>query len=124
MTNALSQASSDLAAVEAAVRDYIEGWYEGDVERMDRSLHAGLVKRIPGGEEPDSLREVTRARMLELAADGGGRAPAGDFEIMVDDVSIDIATVRLMSLEYLDYLHLAKTADGWKITNVLFHIRD
>lgn len=35
----------------------------------------------------------------------------------------DMDTVRVVSPEYLDYLHLVKTPAGWKIANILFHIR-
>ena len=114
-------ASSDVTDVEAIARDCIEGWYTGNVERMDRALHAELVKRIPVGDAPGSLREVTKARMVEMTADGGDDTPDVEFEILIDDISTDIATVRVVSAEYLDYLHVAKTSDGWKIVNVLFH---
>lgn len=116
--------SPDVAQVEAIARDYIEGWYTGDVDRMDRALHDELVKRIPEGEHPGSIREVTKKRMLDLTARGGGELIDPEFEILIDDVATDIASVRLLSPEYLDYLHIAKTSDGWKIINVLFHTRD
>ena len=116
--------SPDVAEVEAIARDYIEGWYSGDVVRMDRALHDDLVKRIPGDEHPESIREVTKKRMLALTAQGGGELIDPEFEILVDDVAEDIATVRVLSPEYLDYLHIAKTSEGWKIVNVLFHTRD
>ncbi len=119
----LQHASSDAAEIEAIVRDYIEGWYAGDVERMDRALHPELAKRIPGSEDPDALREVTKARMLELTADGGGDAPDPDVNIEIDDVSTDIAAARVLSPEYVDYLHLVKTSVGWRIANVLFRNR-
>ena len=62
--------------------------------------------------------------MLALTAQGGGELIDPEFEILVDDVAEDIATVRVLSPEYLDYLHIAKTSEGWKIVNVLFHTRD
>ena len=102
-------APSDIAEIEAIARDYVEGWYDGNVERMDRALHAELVKRIPVGEGApgqSQLRMVTKARMLQLTAEGGGAAPDVDVEILIDDVSTDIATARVVSPEYLDYLHL------------------
>jgi hypothetical protein len=61
--------------------------------------------------------------MLALTADRGGDASETEAEIIVDDISGDIATVRVLSPDYLDYLHVAKTSDGWKIVNVLFHRR-
>lgn len=119
-----AMSSSDAAQVEAIARDYIEGWYTGDAARMERALHAELVKRMPVSEGSTVLlRPVSRSRMVELTASGGGENPGAAFEIVVDDVSTDIATVRVASPDYLDYLHLAKTGQGWKIVNVLFHPR-
>lgn len=118
-----AQTSSDWVEIDAVARDYIEGWYSGDVERMDRALHEELVKRIVEDDGPKSLRELDKTRMLELTTQGGGEAPDAAIEILIDDVSTDIATVRVASPDYLDYLHLAKTADGWEIVNVLFNRR-
>lgn len=123
---ASAQPQPDVAEVEAIARDYIEGWYTGDSERMARSLHAELVKRVPSMEKDAAdgqLRVVSRAEMVQLTADGGGDAPGANVDILIDDVSTDIATARVVSPDYLDYLHLVKTADGWKIANVLFHGR-
>ncbi len=113
-------------AVENTLRDYIEGWYKGDAARMDRSLHDDLVKRIPVKDSADidiQLRMVSKARMVELTEDGGGENPDGEYQIFVDDIQKDIATARVFSLKYLDYLHLVKTTEGWKIVNILFHYR-
>jgi hypothetical protein len=115
--------SPTAAEVEAAVRDYVEGWYSGDVRRMDRALHQELVKRIRVDDDPNALREVTRTRMLELTADGGGDAPDADVQIVIDGISAEIASVRVVSPGYVDYVHVARTADGWKIVNVLFRNR-
>jgi hypothetical protein len=109
---------TDLAAVEATIRDYIEGWYSASPDRMQRCLHDDLVKRTPAEAE---LRAVSKERMVQLtaAADEVMADPA--FDINVDDISQDIAAARVLSPGYLDYLHLARTPDGWKIANVLFH---
>lgn len=120
-----SSPPSAVEAVEAVARDYIEGWYTGDVERMERSLHDDLVKRIPVADSLGArLHPISKARMVELTTGGGGENPDAVVQIFVDDVSGDIATARVLSPEYLDYLHLARTQDGWKIVNVLFMRRD
>ena len=116
-----SPSPSDWAEIEAIARDYGEGWYAGDANRMERALHSELVKRIPGDD--GQMRAVTKARMVEMTAEGGGDVPDAHIEVTVDDVSGDIATARVLSPEYLDYLHLVKTPDGWRIANVLFHVR-
>ena len=90
---------------------------------MGRALHDDLVKRVTLTDDPDALRDVTKARMLELTALGGGGIPDAEAEIVIDDVCTDIATARTVSPGYVDYLHLVKTSHGWKIANVLFHSR-
>lgn len=120
---------SDAGAVEAVARDYIEGWYAADVGRMGRSLHDDLVKRTPVTSDDGSgaveLRPVSKVRMVELTREGGG-ADVDDpaIEIAVDDVSGDNASARVICADYVDYLHLVRTATGWTIVNILFRGRN
>src|SRR6185436_15891545 len=39
-------ADPDAPAIRQAALDYIEGWWEGNPERMARAVHPELVKRI------------------------------------------------------------------------------
>ena len=114
------------AAIKATIRDYIEGWYEGDSDRMDRSLHDELQKRIPSTDDAGAtvLRQVTKERMVELTKGGGGETPGAGYEIEIHHISGPIASARVHSQEYLDYLQLVETEDGWKIANILFRSRD
>lgn len=112
--------ASEAGEIEAVARDYIEGWYTGNAERMARSLHDDLVKRVPEG---DTLRVVSKQRMVDLTAAGDGVAADAAIEIFVDDVAGDIAAARVLSPDYLDYLQLVKTPAGWQIANILFHGR-
>lgn len=108
------------AAIRDSVLDYFEGWFEGDVARMDRALHADLVKR----ERGTALGITTKERMLKLTAEGEGReAAAGrtlDIDVEIEDVSEDIASVTVRTAVYHEYLHLVRTPDGWKIANALW----
>ena len=121
------RAASDAALVEAVARDYVEGWYTGDADRIERSLHDDLVKRIPvqGDRSGETgLGMVSKAQTVVLTAAGGGvdvAEPA--IEIFVDDVADDIACARVACADFLDYLHLVNTPAGWKIANVIFHHR-
>jgi hypothetical protein len=111
---------SDEAAVTATALDYFEGWFDGDVARMERALHPNLVKRR-GGEE---LGITTKERMLELTRRGEGKEDARDrtLEIVVEDVYGDIASATVHSAVYHEYIHLARTRDGWKIANALWQL--
>jgi Putative lumazine-binding len=116
---ATTTAQTDQAAIVATALDYLEGWFDGDAERMKRALHPELAKR-----SSEVRRTMTKERMVELTASGGGRVedPGGDRGIEVDvvDVHGSIATAVVRSPVYREYLHLVKTEDGWKIVNVLW----
>jgi ketosteroid isomerase-like protein len=108
-----------------AVHDYFEGWYDGDVARMDRALHPELVKRRPGTDRGATLGITTKQRMLELTAQGDGREDGADrrLDVEVEDVCEDIASVTVRAAVYYEYLHLVRTPDGWKIANALWRPR-
>lgn len=118
---------SDQQLITEAVRDYFEGWFDGDADRMDRALHPGLAKRSLGQSDRDSpdLQTTTKDRMVELTAAGEGKgdAPGGDRRIAIEIIDLygNIASVVVRSPVYREYLHLLRTDDGWKIVNGLWH---
>ena len=113
------------AAVVATIRDYFEGWFDADVTRMERALHGELVKRSSKHARGESTQPITtKARMLELTAAGEGVEDGADrrLEIEVHDVADDIATATVRSAVYHEYVHLARTDEGWKIVNALWRL--
>ena len=111
-----------LAAVERTVLDYFEGWFQGDPVRMRRALHPDLVKRTleKDSSERATLRTISAESMIEATARGEGKNESPDdlrIEIEVEDVLGDLANVTVRSAVYTEYLHLARTPDGWKIVN-------
>ena len=116
MTDAVDGSERD--AVTRVALDYFEGWFDGDVERMNRALHPNLVKRRAGEE----LGVTTKERMLELTAAGAGAEDGADRRLDVEVVEVhgDIASAIVRSAVYREYLHLVRTRDGWKIANALW----
>jgi hypothetical protein len=106
-------------AIERAVLDYFEGWFEGDAGRMERALHPELAKRRAG----ETLGLTTAARMVELTGQGEGRRDAGPVEVAIEDVYEDVASVTVRGGPYHEYLHLVRTNAGWKIANALWRPR-
>jgi hypothetical protein len=113
---------TERAAIERTVLDYFEGWFGGDPVRMERALHPELVKRSletdPSGRE--TLRTITAEWMIEATARGEGKSDSPvdlGIEIEVEDILGELANVTVRSVVYTEYLHLARTSDGWKILN-------
>jgi ketosteroid isomerase-like protein len=112
----MTKTLTDETLVTQTVLDYFEGWFTGDVARMDRALHPDLVKRGP------TLAVTTKERMLELTARGEGlQDGVGQLtQVDVEDVADGIASVTVRNTTYYEYVHLVRTPDGWKIVNALW----
>lgn len=117
--------TEDLGAIRAAVLDYFEGWFDGDAVRMDRALHPGLAKHALGQDarRSDSLDVTTKDEMVKATRQGSGRqrdVPDRAIRIDVAAVSGDIASAIVHSAVYVEFVLLARTADGWRITGTLW----
>jgi len=77
-----AQTKEDSIAITTCMLDYIEGWYDGDIDRMDKALHRDLVKRnIVTIEQTGGsfIQSLTKSMMLEYTRAGGGTmAPKDD----------------------------------------------
>ncbi len=125
----VAQTPADSIAIRAAAMDYVEGWYQASVERMQRSLHPDLAKRAVR-EHPRSRRpllsHLSKNTMLEYTRAGGGSDTPADqlfYEISILDIFNNIATVKGVSAKFVDYLHLAKWQERWLIINILWDDR-
>jgi len=129
--NQVQASLADVEGMTVACRDYVEGWYDGDPERMRRCLHPDLVKRTLL-HDPDTgawrlRRSTSAAMMVKYTQDGGGsEVPATErrHQIIVDDVFRHVACARVISPLYVDYVQLAQTDGRWQLVNVLWELRD
>jgi hypothetical protein len=115
----------DRAAIQQAAHDYIEGWYFGDAARMERALHQRLAKRriTPEGE----VWQVDKDWMVAATGDGRGKIEhpeQGRKDVIILDLSDSMASVKVISEAFVDYLHLIKEAGEWRIVNVLWDYID
>ena len=116
---------ADDAAIRATIDDYYLGWYDADGERMGRALHPELAKRGWHAIRADQPRvdPDTRSTMVEAAAAGVGRrsdAQGRGYVVVIDDVYRDVASAVVHAVPFIDYLHLVRTPDGWRILNALW----
>jgi hypothetical protein len=117
----------DEELVRAAALDYFEGWYAADEARVDRSLHAGLVKRSAEPSGSDELGPTTsKSMMLGYVREGGGIADRTDdpIEVIVVDIHRDIASAVVRSAQYREYLHLVRGSQGWQVTNAFWQFTE
>jgi hypothetical protein len=124
-----AQTAADSAALVATAKDYIEGWYSGDANRMARALHPELVKRLHVRDTVANRYVVdyqgaTRL-VLGTARGGGTRTPKDKVrtEVKILDVFRGAAVVRIDADAWVDYLQCVREGDRWLILNVLWELR-
>jgi hypothetical protein len=115
----------DAEAIRKCLVDYFEGWFEGDAERMDRALHPGLAKHAIGQDpaRSETLDVTTKAEMVEATRQGRGRQrdlPDRAIRVDITGVSGDMASATIHSAVYVEFVLLARTSDGWRITGTIW----
>ena len=126
MSGNLDLSPDHLEAIEQAARDYFEGWFEGDPERLAKCLHPRLAKRnIDQPDRPDSpIDENDWDSMVNGAREGRGTKYRGTrFDVTILDTTANMASVRVEGGPYLDLLHVGRFGDTWRIVNVLWEPR-
>jgi len=117
--------SDDSSAVRATVRDYIEGYYAGDARRMEQTLHPHYLKHVIHGDIP--MREMTGLQIVQaVRSQGPANLPQAERteQISVLDISGGIASAKLVTPHWVDYMTLSKSEGGWKIVSVVQQIED
>ena len=115
----------DSSTVRETVRNYIEGYYTGDAKRMGATLHRHYLKHMLHGNIP--VREKTGNQMLaEVRSQGAANLPPADRteQISVLDIAGNIASVKLITPHWVDYMTLSKSDGEWKILSVVQRIDD
>jgi Putative lumazine-binding len=121
-----AQSSDEKEAVRQAVLDYVEGVYNVDPSRIERSVHPDLNK-LGFWRQMDkqgyASGKMTFAGLVGVAKNWNkdGKLPANaPKEITIFDVQDQTASAKLVAQWGIDYFHLAKYDGKWKIINVLW----
>src|SRR5688572_33243667 len=127
-STAEAQTPADSAAIRQTALDYIEGWYEGNAERMERALHPDLAKRIINTDQRgrNVLGHQSAMTLVQNTRRGGGKdTPAAErrTEVRILDIFGNTASVRVDADRWIDYLHIARWNGRWVIINVLWENR-
>jgi hypothetical protein len=125
---ARAQTAADSAAIRATALDYIEGWWTGNAERMERALHSHLAKRMVFTDSTGRSRfnDMTALELVQNVRTGGGtRTPQADqrMDVTILDTFRNVAIVKIDAGAWIDYLQEAKFNGRWVIINVLWELR-
>jgi hypothetical protein len=123
---ARGQTAADSAAIRATALDYVEGWYQGNAERMSRAVHPELVKRIVVSDTATKhsvIQTMGATALVNGARRGWGKETPADRrqkDVTILDIFGNAASVKAMMADWIDYLQIAKVDGRWVIVNVLW----
>lgn len=123
-----AQSPSDTELIKQAALDYIESWYEGNAERMERALHPELAKRIVQTDPVGRSRigQMSAMTLVQSTRGGGGKSTPKENQqkdVTVLDIFGNAASAKVVASGWVDYLHLAKSNGRWVIVNVLWELK-
>ncbi len=120
-----AQTAADRAGAERAAQDYLGGLYEGDSDRIRRSVSPDMVKVGYYRENGRYQRSpMTFDELVQFADDvrARGRYPAADAPRRVEvlDVLDQTAVVKVYAWWGSDYLSMARIDGRWQILQILW----
>ena len=126
-----AQTAQDTLEIKRAALAYIEAQHNPNPKLMESALHPRMVKRSvfrnKAGQK-DYISEFFAENMVILAETynvKGDKFPKNPRkEVKLLDVSAKTASVKLLADAWIDYMHIVKTNDEWKIINVLWQYND
>ena len=120
-----TQAAQDREAVRQAGLDYVEGVYNVQPERIERSVHPTLVKRgfyKKDASAPYAELHMSYDQLVNLARtwnkDGKRDTRVKNVEVL--DLADRTAVVKITAQWGIDYMLLGKFDSGWKITQIIW----
>lgn len=127
-----AQKTNDSLAIENTCRNYIEGWKEGDLEKIYAAVSPELVKRTvmvdgesnsyTSGMSYSLFKTFSRLSRNEIQMQDYLPEEEFRFEVVIYDITGDFALAKTIVPKYgfFDYCQLAKFDGEWKIFNILW----
>jgi hypothetical protein len=120
--------SDDREAIEAATRLYLDGLYEGDVEKLAASFHeTSALTHEAGGKLTIVPREEWLAMVRNRPSPQAQGLARHDDILMVDQSSPTTAFVKVKCAIpprfFVDYLSFLKVDGRWRVAQKVFSVR-
>ena len=122
------QTDADREAIRRTALNYAEGWYEGNTDKMESSLHRDLAKRnIRTNDKGQSfLSPLSALGLVQGTRAGYGKSTPKEEQqkdVTILDILGNAASVKLEMRDWVDYMHIGRFNGKWVIINVLWEMK-
>jgi len=122
----MADGNSDIQGILESIRLYFDGLYESDSGLLRTVFHPDCV--IVGYGSDGELKAMSLDRFLAFVDSVPSPKAAGvafDMSVLSADRVGRTAAVKVhdyyLGRDFIDFLHLVETPDGWRITAKAFH---
>ena len=116
----------DVDAVTRVAHEYIESYAGGDAERHASVYHPECLKRRYVTDDASGVTELVTLSpriMSDYAATSGPMDGDCETEVIIDDISEGMASVRIYSCQWVDFAHVVLARGEWRLFHVTWHGR-
>ncbi len=118
--------NADRQSVINVARAYIEAMYESDAGKMEKILHADVIKKgyyWKGKDQQFSeMTSITKLQIIQITRDwnkGEWLPESAPKDISMLDIQDQIASVKVTAYWGIDYLHISRIRGEWLIIQIL-----
>jgi hypothetical protein len=118
--------TEDEKAIKECVLNYLEGWYSADSARMAKALSPDLAKKgfvKRRGSDELVIVPATYSQMVQWSGQKPNQMkdnPDLPLKVNIIEVGENIAMVKTIAPDFIDYLQLAKMHGQWKIYHAVW----
>jgi alkyl hydroperoxide reductase subunit AhpC len=114
----------DSTAIKAAVINFIDGIYAGDVARVEKAIYPDINRATPRDLAQTGRSVLAYSTYSGLLENTRSKAAALDdtarhIAVQILDKDDDLANVKMTSASFSDYLQLLRLDGQWRIVNAL-----
>jgi len=122
----LEAAQPDIDAVTRVANEYIESYVGGHARRHAEVYHPESLKRRYVTDHATGVTELVTLSpriMADYAVASGPMGGDCETEVVIDDISEDMASVRIYSCRWVDFAHIVRARGEWRLFHVTWHGR-
>lgn len=123
----LDASQADIDAISAVATEYVKSYAAGDASRHERVYHPECVKRAYLTDPESGVTELMNLSprvMADYAAASGPMDADCDVDVIIDDIAGDMASVRVYSCNWIDFVHVVRARGEWRLLHVTWRGRD
>ncbi len=117
---------SSFDELRAVIRDYLDGLYDGDIDKLDTVFHPRAIYATADEPEPmirsmDEYFPVVAARVSPAEREEARNGSIDDIQLAGDNTAFARVRTTMLGRDFVDFLSFVRENGQWLIIAKVFH---